>query len=64
MTEKRQHVKDQQSSATVVPWHGSSRSAPDEKVMCDGELKHEQAAYADITRCDSCDYYAYWGIGD
>jgi hypothetical protein len=58
------HVKDQQSSASVMPWNGSSREAPDATVMCDGKLTTSQEAYADVTRCDSCKYYSWWGIGD
>lgn len=64
MTANRPHVKDEQRSATVVAWNPSSRSAPDDKVMCDGKLTITQEAYADVTRCDSCKYYAWWGIGD
>lgn len=59
-----EHVKDQQKSATVVPWHTPTSNAPDARVMCSGELKTTQEAYADVTRCNSCKYYAYWGIGD
>lgn len=58
------HVKDQERSATVLPWHGSTANAPDVTVMCTGKLTTTQEAYADVTRCDSCRYYAYWGIGD
>jgi hypothetical protein len=61
---QKTHVKDQNSSATVVPWHGSSKHAPDPDEMCDGQLTSTQEAYADVTRCDKCKYYAYWGIGD
>jgi hypothetical protein len=64
MAEKRQHVKDRQFSGTVVPWHGSSHSAPDENVMCDGTLTLSQEAWADVTTCDKCEYYSRWGIGD
>lgn len=58
------HVKDQESSATVVPWHGSHSNAPDPTDMCDGELTTAHEAYADVTRCNKCGYYNYWGIGD
>lgn len=58
------HVKDQNSSATVVPWHGSRSDAPDPTDMCDGELTTTLEAYADVTRCNKCKYYSYWGIGD
>lgn len=64
MTEKRLHVKAEKSTATAVPWHGTQRSAPDEKVMCDGNLTTSQEAWADVTRCDKCDYCDRWGIGD
>lgn len=64
MSANNQHVKDQQNSATVVPWHTPTRSAPDAEAMCSGKLTMTQEAYADVTRCDSCRYYAYWGIGD
>lgn len=62
--EQAEHVKDQQKSATVVPWHTPSQSAPEPDVMCDGELTMTQEAYADVTRCNKCKYYSYWGIGD
>lgn len=62
--EKVLHVKDEQRSATVVPWNPSSRNAPDDRVMCDGKLTTTQEAYADVTRCDKCGYYSWWGIGD
>lgn len=62
--EKVLHVKDEQRSATVVPWHGSRADSPNPKAMCDGKLTTTQEAYADATRCDKCGYYSYWGIGD
>lgn len=58
------HIKDQQNSATVVPWHTATHHAPDDTVMCDGDLKTTQEAWADVTRCNKCAYYSYWGIGD
>lgn len=62
--EPREHVKDADKYATVVPWHGTRNEAPDKTAMCDGELKTTQEAWADVTRCNKCKYYAYWGIGD
>lgn len=59
-----EHVKDRKKSGTVVPWHSGSDQQPDPDVMCDGQLTMTQEAYADVTRCDKCDYYDYWGIGD
>ena len=58
------HVKDEQRSGTVVPWHGQTKRSPDETVQCDGKLSTTMAAYGDITSCDKCRYHAYWGIGD
>lgn len=58
------HVKDQKSSATVVPWHTATSHAPEPEARCFGTLSVKQEAWADVTRCDSCNYYAYWGIGD
>lgn len=58
------HVKDQKSSGTVVPWHTPTMQRPDPKVMCDGKLTTTQEAWADVTRCDRCKYYDYFGIGD
>lgn len=62
--DQAEHVKDQKKSGTVVPWHTDTRSAPDEQEKCTGTLTMTQEAYADVTRCNSCNYYAYWGIGD
>lgn len=58
------HVRDEKRSATVVPWHTPTKHAPDGRITCDGKLTTTQEPYADVTRCDSCSYYAYWGIGD
>jgi hypothetical protein len=63
-TKTRKHVKDQQRSATVVPWHTPTSSAPDDNNLCDGKLTMTQEAWADVTRCDKCKYYEYFGIGD
>lgn len=60
----RPHVKDEQRSGTVVPWHGSTRRSPDDEVMCEGKLTTRQEAWADVTTCDTCKYHEYWGIGD
>jgi len=60
----KRHIKAEKSRATVVPWHGSTRSAPDDTEYCDGKLTMRQEAWADVTTCDTCDYYKSWGIGD
>lgn len=62
--DQKEHVKDRKKSGTVVPWHSGSDHKPDPEVMCQGTLTMTQEAYADVTRCDTCDYYDYWGIGD
>jgi hypothetical protein len=59
-----EHIKDRKKSGTVVPWHTGSDYAPEPIQKCTGKLTVTQEAYADVTRCDTCDYYDYWGIGD
>lgn len=57
------HVKDTNRAATVMH-SGGRNEAPNPAEYCDGTLTVTQEAWADVTRCDKCKYYSYFGIGD